>query len=395
MKKVFISTGEVSGDHYGALLASGLKEIDPSITIYGIGGKEMQKSGVDTIFDIKDIEAMGFVEVLSKLTGIYRIIKETSRFIIRNDIDLFIPIDNPDFNFRVIKRLKGLRTKVFYYIPPQVWAWRKKRVFFLKRHVDKTGVIFPFEKDFYSKYGINAVYEGHPLAERYIEGNMDLDKLKDRFMKIKAKEIEFNLAILPGSRETEIDAILPVLIETHRYLKNTFPLIRSHIPVSPNVSREFIMPYISDIENDIILHDNVDEVFAFCDFALIASGTATLQACLYPIPYLLVYKMHKLSFIIAKFFAKLNKAKFIGICNIIADKLIIPEYIQGQASPEKLAEAVESFVSNFEKVKDMIGSFLNIRKTLYRKGSIRLISREIYSMLDKGDISDEALSKVF
>lgn len=391
MKSVFISCGEVSGDRYGAQIAENLINIDPDVKIYGIGGKAMLEAGVELIYNIRDIEAMGFVEVLRKLPVILKIINRVSAFIINNDIDVFAPIDNPDFNFRVIKKIKKSRTAIFYFIPPQIWAWRKNRVNFLKKQVDKMGVIFPFEAEFYAKYGIKAVFSGHPLAERYIGNEFSMDKFEKKYRKIISGETPFNLALLPGSRETEIKAMLPVLLSTHQRLKNHFPTIKSHIPVSPNVDHSLVEHYIKELADDIILHDDVDKAFKSCDFAVIASGTATLQASLYPIPFILVYKMHSLSFLIAKFFARLNKTRFIGITNIILNNAVIPEYIQDEASPENLSEAVFELLADFESLKNMFESFRKLRNILYCKDSISSVSLNLYKMLNHKDLNYESI----
>lgn len=339
----------------------------------------MEKEGAILIADIKDIEAMGAFEIISKIPKILSILKKTIRFIHENDIDIFIPIDNPGFNFRVIKKLSKIRTKVFYFIPPQIWAWRKKRAEFLKKYVNKLGVIFPFEVDFYKDYGINAIYCGHPLAENYPE-NIPLDEavFKQRYKGIADGSECFNLGLMPGSRDSEIKSLLPVLIKTHIKLKERFHNLKSHIPVSPNSSFDIINSYIpDDISDEIILYDNVDDVFDICDFAIIASGTATLQASLYPIPFFIIYKMHSLSYILAKHFVLL---KNIGISNIILNEEIAPEFIQGNADPDILSKRLMEYIDNYEIIYKMMEKFNILKKMLIKKDSMKNMTREIYNM---------------
>lgn len=378
MKSVFISSGEVSGDHYGSAIASHLRELDPSVKIYGIGGKKMKEAGVNLLINIRDIEAIGFIEVLNKLPKLLKAIKKTVSFLKNNKIDIFIPVDNPGFNFRVIKGIRKSPIRVFYFIPPQIWAWRTKRVYFLKKNSHKIGVIFPFEKQFYSRFGIDPVYAGHPLAERYIGNKPDLESLQDKFTKINSNEIPLNLALLPGSRESEIISLLPIMLNTHNLLKRHYPGMRSHIPISPNVNPDLIKGFIRDESKDeILLYDDVDEVFGICDFAVIASGTATLQASLYPIPFIIVYRLQRFSYYIAKFFARL---KYIGITNIILDDYVIPEFIQEDAKPDILSEEISGFLSHYEKIMTMMNSFIKLRKMLYNENSIASITAEIYKM---------------
>lgn len=387
MFKVFISTGEVSGDHYGALISKSLLEIDPNITISGIGGKEMQNAGVKLISNIRDIEAMGAVEVISKIPRILGVLKKTVAYIKENRIDVFLPIDNPGFNFRVIKKISSSNTRVFYFIPPQVWAWRTKRVYFLKEHVDKLAVIFPFEKEFYSKFNIQTIYTGHPLAEAYNNKGPRLSSILDRYKMINDLDTPLNLALLPGSRESEIRALLPVMLQTHIALKKKYRAVISHIAVSPNSDPDYIERFIPcDLREEIKLYGNIDDVFHISDFAIIASGTATLQASLYPVPYVLLYKMHPFSFFLAKYFVKI---KYIGIANIILDRLVAPEFIQGHAKSNLISSKICELIADTSQITAIIKSFHKIKKMLYNKNAMKKIAHDIQKFyLDGLDMED-------
>jgi len=330
-KRVIIIAGEASGDLHGSHLVTAMKRLDSEIEFWGIGGEKMANAGVHLLLSSSDMAVVGLTEVFSKLRTILRAAK-TIKSIIRNERpDLLILIDYPDFNIHVAGTAKKFNTPVLYYISPQVWAWRRGRINKIARRVDRMAVILPFEKDYYRDKPIRVDYVGHPLLD-----GLTGDKVK----RIPSPEVKKDgmfpvVGLVPGSRKEEIRSLLPVMVDAARILKTHYPDIHCVLPVAPGIETQFIQTFIDNSNLKIqLLSGNLPDLLIECDVAMVTSGTATLETAIAEVPMVIVYRMSPISFWVAKTFIKVP---YIGLVNLVAKKAVVPELIQAEGTPERLA----------------------------------------------------------
>ena len=296
----------------------------------------MQKEGVRLIVDAGTISVVGITEVLSKLPTIYRAMTTVKKALSRLKPDLLILIDFPDFNFHVAAAAKKLGIPVLYYISPQIWAWRQNRVKKIKRLVDHMAVILPFEAAFYRKHHVPVTFVGHPLLDRILP-------MVDRQASTTQTKKPI-IGLLPGSREKEVSTLLPVMLEAAKLIRRQLPAVRFVVSCSESIKDDLVMDIVrqhaSRLEIETIKGSVVD-VFRQSQMMVAASGTVTLEAALYGIPMVIVYKVSPLSYWLGK---RLIKVKHIGIVNLIVQKELLPELIQDNASPQTIAETVTAMI---------------------------------------------------
>ncbi len=322
VKKIVLIAGDRSADLYGGLLCEKLKAKFPSLELYSFGGEALAGQSRQVI-NLLSHSVSGLIEVLSSLGSLLRLFKKTVREIERLQPDLVIPIDFPDFNLRLVQKL-GLRFPCFYYISPQVWAWRKGRVEILRRYVKKVVVIFKFEEDFYRQQGIEALYFGHPLLEIIGE------------VKAEAQKV---ISFLPGSRANEVKKHLPAMLKAHWLLKDKLPGYSFRIIRPQNLPEELYVGLSPDMP--VVAHS-----YSFLKesrFIVASSGTATIELAILQVPYVLIYKVNPLTWYIIR---KLVKADFAGMVNILKGKEIVKELLQHQATPENIAQSVLHYLSD-------------------------------------------------
>ncbi len=357
MKKALIIAGEASADLYASNIVKTLKK-KMDIEFYAIGGKKVQEAGAKILYNYKDIAVVGAVEVLSHIGKIFKSIKEIVRWIRENNPDFIIFIDMPDFNFRIIKRVKKFfKGKIIYFISPQVWAWREKRADFLKKNVDDMYVILPFEVDFYKKYNFEVNYLGHPLVD-IVKPSMSKEEFRKRF---GFKEESRIVSIFPGSRKKEIDKHSKVLRDLIEKIKIKYPDIEFAV-VSPN---EYITEEIKDYFNTkrvkIIEGYNYDAIYN--SFIVISkSGTSTLEIAILEKPAIVFYSINKLSYFLGRL---LIKVPYISLPNLILKELVFPEFIQDDFNKDNLFVAFERFIDDtdlfietvekLKKLKNLLG----------------------------------------
>lgn len=329
-RKLLIVSGESSGELYGALLA---KELNQDFELFGIGGKKMAQAGVELIGEIT--HALGFVEVLGKLSKIKETYRVARDFL--KQVDGVVLIDFPDFNLRLAKVAKELKKRVLYYVCPQVWAWRKGRLKEIRECVDLLAVILPFEEALLTKEGVRAKFVGHPIAELLMEElgvkfNSDFSpfelkaKLRENFP-VKDKVI---IALMPGSRPAELKRHCKIIEKVvASFDSRVFHFI---IPIAPNLESEIILrETFSSLRNVTFFHEKSFTALAMADVALIKSGTSTLQATFLQVPFLVIYRVNYLSYLIAK--SLVRGVRHIALPNVVADFLEIdgfriPEFVQ-------------------------------------------------------------------
>jgi lipid-A-disaccharide synthase len=379
MKKVFISVGEASGDMYAAELVKRL----PDFNWYGITGSKLRDLNVKSIQNIENIAVVGITEVLPKYLEIRKTFKKAVEEL-KKDTDTLIVIDFPDFNLRLLEEAKKLNKKTIYFIPPQVWAWRKGRIKKIVEYTDLIISIFPFEKDLYQPYIKNEnqfFFTGHPL--------LDIVKVEETEGSFRKKlNIEKNKTIfglLPGSRDSEIKRNLPIMLETASLLIKDFPNLHFVIPVhktrlelTKEIVKNFNLPINIITEEDFKYPSY--EVMNKAYFSIITSGTATLEASIIGNPFCIVYKTSNLTYFIGKLLVSID---FIGLPNIIAGKEIVKEFIQNDFNSINLYQHIASILKNKSKYENIKEELNNVHNKLGKKGALDRISQKIREFITK------------
>jgi len=333
-KNILIIAGETSADIHGANLVLALKSMDDDLRFFGIGGNRLKENGVEIIQDNKQMSIVGFVEVLKHYFFLKHIFNKIVNFCKNKKPIRAILIDYPGFNLRLAKELKKLNIPITYYISPQVWAWKENRVKIIKDCVDQMLCIFPFEEDWYKLRGVKAKYVGHPFSRIKIVNN----KSRLDFYKKHKIDPSFKiLALMPGSRQQEVNRHLDIMIESAKMIyknNNLIPIIG----LAPNIN-------LPKIETDVIKIevDNPIDVLKNSDVAILSSGTISLEAGLYGIPSIVIYKMNLISWLIAK---NLAKVKFVSMTNILLEKEIFKEFLQNEINTKTISQQILKLLNN-------------------------------------------------
>ena len=368
MKKVFIITGEYSGDIHASKVAKKLYELNPEIEIEGIGGENLKSAGVKLFSDQKKMGAVGI-----SLGIIYNHILLGKRVVdyITKDYkpDLVILTDYGAFNLNVAKFLKKAGIKTYYYIPPQVWASRKWRINTIKKNIDEVLCIFPFEKEMYESYGIKTHYCGHPLVSQ-LPQKADRDKFFEKYGLDKTKKL---VAIFPGSRKFELKQLMKVFVKTAQNLEKLHPDIQFVISHAPNLSDEVFDKYLKETEYKVIKGDN-QALLSVSDALILASGTVALEAALYEIPMIIAYRGPWLFYFI---YLIVRCIKMVSLPNIIAGKIIVPEIIQKDVNTEKITYEIEKILYDNTYRQNYIEELKNIKSLLSDKNSSTEAALEI------------------
>lgn len=371
--KYYIIAGEASGDLHGANLIASLKKKDSRAKIRAWGGNLMKKQGATLVKHYRDLAFMGFVEVLLHLRTILRNLRFCKRDIMRFKPDAIILIDYPGFNMKIAKFAHKHGIKVYYYISPQVWAWKKRRVHTIKEVVDKMLVILPFEKDFYDEYRVDAHFVGHPLLDelskvRYINKNnfVRQNKLNSK------KEI---IALLPGSRKQEVGRMLEVMLK----VVDKFPEYQFVIGCAPSLPEEYYKSLIGNANVQLVFNKTY-QLLQVASAALVTSGTATLETALFYVPEVVCYKGNKISYLIAK---NLIKVKYISLVNLIMDKPVVKELIQNDLTPENVEAELKQLLTNHKVQRQLLDDYEDLRYKLGNAGASNNAATIIFDDLNK------------
>ncbi|MCJ2165828.1 MULTISPECIES: lipid-A-disaccharide synthase [unclassified Pseudodesulfovibrio] len=343
---IWFSVGEASGDLHGAELMKGFRTLDTSATFTGMGGPAMKAQGLDIRYSMKLISLVGITEILGGLPRILKLLGKIKRELAAVRPRAVILVDCPEFNFRIAKIAKKLGIPVYYYISPQIWAWRSGRANFLREHVRKVICILPFEKDFYKRYDMNVEYVGHPLMDV-----LPLEKLDQLPVQ------ENRIGLLPGSRTKEVTTLLPVFAETAKLLKARHSDLKYVLVRAPGMDESLLRSlWPEDIPVEFVAPDTRYETFRSCKFIMAASGTVTLETALIGTPVLVAYRVSFLSMLVAK---ALVNVDYISLPNLILGKEIYPEHIQGNANPVTLFKTAGAWLDDptaYETVKNELAS---------------------------------------
>ncbi len=353
--------GETSGDLLAGLLLGGLKARWPGLRCAGIGGPRMIEHGFDAWWPSERLAVRGYVEVLRHYRGLVRVRDAVGDRLLRERPDAFIGIDAPDFNLGLEARLKAGGIKSIHFVSPSIWAWRGKRIDKIGRSVDHMLCLFPFEPALYAKAGIAASYVGHPLADAI---PLDVPRAASR-QALGLGEGDVVVALLPGSRRSEIQYIAPRLLQAAALLAQRRPQIRFVLPVAPGL-RALVEPLVAQAAPGAgirLLDGRSHAALAACDLTLIASGTATLEAALFKRPMVIAYYMHPLSWQIMK---RMRYQPWVGLPNILLEDFAVPELIQSDATPERLADAAIAFLDDPARCAALARRFDTLHRELRR-----------------------------
>ncbi|RLD36927.1 MAG: lipid-A-disaccharide synthase [Bacteroidetes bacterium] len=368
--KYYIIAGEASGDLHASNLIRALKKQDADADIRAWGGDLMEEQGVKLVKHYRDLAFMGFVEVLFNLRTIFKNIRFCKKDILEWKPDVLILVDYPGFNLRIAEFAHKKGLKVIYYISPQVWAWKKSRVYAIKKHVDKMLVILPFEKDFYADYGYPVEFVGHPLLDAL---PTELSS-KELFIKENALSDKPIIALLPGSRKQEIRKMLKIMLG----VIDSFSTYQFVIAGAPSIDESFYNEIIG--KRDVaFVKNNTQELLLASTAALVTSGTATLETALLNIPEVVCYKGSNISYQIAK---RLVDIKYISLVNLIMDKEVVKELIQGELTSGSLKLELNKILPNAERRKRVIADYQKLKLRLGKGGASAKAASSIIRFLN-------------
>jgi lipid-A-disaccharide synthase len=337
MVKIFLSAGEASGDHYGALLMEELSQLAPQAEFFGLGGTRMAAAGMRRVVRAEDVAEMGITEVILHMPKVYREYRRLKASLRTERPDLAILIDFPDVNLSLAAELRRLKIPVVYFVSPQLWAWKKWRLTGVKRNVTRMLVIFPFEEAFYRAHGVDAVFVGHPLA--------DLDPpnvTREAFARENALDAsKFWVGLLPGSRTRELDANLPPMLEAARLLGPGYEYL---LPVAPTLKDSQVEAYAAGVNGVVVrlVHD-ARAVLQHARASIVASGTATVEAALIGNPFIVVYRVSRITYAVAQ---RVVRVAHVGMVNLIAGRRIVPELIQHDFTASKVVDQLRPLLEN-------------------------------------------------
>jgi len=374
MKKIFVVTGEPSGDKLASTVISKLMQSNPDIEYSCVGGTHLSSLGIKSIFELKEITYIGFTSVLLNIFKIRNRINNTVDAIIKFNPDILFSVDSPDFTLRVSERVKKINNKIktVHYVAPQVWAWREGRVKKFKKFVDHMLLLFNFEKKYFDKGNITNTFVGHPLLENKNKSKTDLSNVISKDKKI--------ISIFAGSRSSELNLLLPILIEFIKLMNEKFKeylFVFHATKQNKNVINEKLKN-INLSNTEVISDESIkSQILSNSVFAVSKSGTVSLEICNAKVPFIIIYKMNFLNFMIVKLLVKI---KYVNIINIISNKEVIPELLQKECNAKEIFNSVVYFLRNPELINKQIN---DCKKTLNEIRSKSSSTTEASSVLAK------------
>jgi len=375
-KKILVVAGEASGDLHGALLMEAIRSLQPETLFFGVGGEEMERMGLRILYRAQSLSVVGITEVLFRAGSLLGALRTLRSFLERENPELVILIDFPDFNFRVARMAHRRGIPVLYYISPQVWAWRTGRVKQLARWVRKMIVLFPFEVPIYERAGVDVTWVGHPL----------LDRVKPTFSKEEAckrfglEPEERTVGLLPGSRVHEVKRLLPRLLGAARLMKEELPKLQFVIPRASGIPEEMISKEIEAGAISVrVVERHPYDAMNLCDLLVTASGTATLEGAILGKPMVIVYRVSKLSYWIGR---ALIRVEHIGLVNLISGRRVAPELIQEEASPERIAEEGLRILRDPRLYGEMSEAMTKVREALGPPGAAKRAGQIVCRLLE-------------
>lgn len=377
-RNVLIVAGEASGDLHGSNLVKAVQRLDSRIRFFGIGGEKMAEAGVEILVPASRLAVVGISEVLAKLFSIAGARFKLNGLLKTKTPDLLILIDYPGFNLRLAQKAKEYGLKVLYYISPQIWAWRRGRLKRMSKVVDRLALILPFEKECYHNSGLEVEYVGHPLLDHLVPATPPEDGTGDDQPPAGRPVI----GLLPGSRSQEIKKLLPVMIKALEIVSGHYPDMKMVLPMSTVLNDdlvELVRRFLKESSLEIrIIRQDLHRALPGCDLAVVASGTATLETAIMEIPMIIVYRVSLLSSWIGKM---VIKVPYIGLVNLVAGEEVVPEFLQKDVTPSKLANEMLSLLQDGQRKTDMVGGLKMVKEKLGGPGASERTARIALEMI--------------
>ena len=361
-KRILIVSGEPSGDLHASNLVSNLKALKPGLEFFGMGGRLSKNAGVEIDYDITAMALVGLAEVLKNIITVGKVFRGLLKKVDERPVDLAILVDYPGFNLRLAGELKKRGIPVIYYISPQVWAWGRDRVKIIKKCVKKILVFFKFEEELYKTCGVDAGFVGHPLLDIVKVTAAKEDTLKKYSLDGKKRTV----ALLPGSRSLEVKALLPVMASAARLISKNIKDVQFVVSKHPGLPSGLYEDAIGDNNEIKMVEGNTYNMLNASDFAVVASGTATLETAIIGTPLIIVYRANLITYIL---YHMVKTTRFLGLVNIIADKEVAPELLQYDMTPENIAGAVTERLSDGKKLAAMRDDLKSVASTLGSPGA--------------------------
>ncbi|HEC74055.1 MAG TPA: lipid-A-disaccharide synthase [Methylophaga aminisulfidivorans] len=342
-RRIFVVAGEASGDAHAGRMLSALRQQRPDIEVAGIGGDTMRQAGVNIVTDFSELAVMGLVEVLKRYRHIKGVFNQTVDYLKAEKPDLLVLVDYPGFNLKLAKKAHQLGIPVVYYISPKVWAWRAGRIKDIKKYVDTMLVLFPFEQDIYEDAGVAVSCVGHPLVDA-VHSSMSQEEAKRHFDLDASSKV---LGLFPGSRRSEVQALLPTMLAAAEKIQQSFPETQIVLPLAPGLQANLLNEMLASSSANVrVVSGGFYDLIKACDGIVAASGTVTLEIALMGVPHLIGYRVAPISYMIL---SRLVKIPYVGLCNIVTGKNIITELLQDQMTVDELVPHLKTFLTQKHK----------------------------------------------
>jgi lipid-A-disaccharide synthase len=372
---IVVITGEASGDAHAGRMIAELKQIAPDVTVKGIGGENMRSAGAEIIVDFSELAVMGLVEVLKRYRYIKKIFNQIVALLKVDRPDLLVLVDYPGFNLKLAKVAKKLGIPVLYYISPKVWAWRKGRVKTIRKVVDHIAVLFPFEVSIYEQAGVPVTCVGHPLVDA-VQRTLTIEQAKAKFDLDPEHRV---VGLFPGSRRSEVEALLPIMIEAAEQIHHHHYDVSIVLPLAPGLDVEVLKPILKKTKLPIkVVVGDFYELTSACDAIVAASGTVTLEIALLGAPHLIIYRVAPMTYRILK---QLVKIPYVGLCNIVTKKSLILELLQDDVTAERLEKELSRLLTQVNSKDAAEDIRQQVLTALGPTGGAQNIAKQVLTML--------------
>lgn len=375
-KNIVVITGEASGDAHAGRMISELKQLRPDITVRGIGGDNMRAAGAEIMVDFSELAVMGIVEVLKRYRQIKDIFNQLVAELKTNKPDLLVLVDYPGFNLKLAKQAKKLGIPVLYYISPKVWAWRAGRVKTIKQYVDKMAVLFPFEVPIYQNAGVPVTCVGHPLVDA-VKNTLTTKQAK---IKMGLKLNRRVIGLFPGSRRSEIDNLLPLMLDAAERVQQGNANVDVVLPLAPGIDEAYLNTILAKSAVPVkVVNEQFYELTAACDAIVAASGTVTLEIALLAVPHFITYRVSPISYHILR---RLIKIPYVGLCNIVTGKPVVLELLQNEVTVERLETELTALLTEPNSKAKAEKIHKQVLTALGPSGGAHNAAQEVLNMLD-------------
>lgn len=375
--KIMLSVGEASGDLHGATVANALKLLQPDIELFGMGGKAMAAAGVSIVYDIAGLGVIGFVEVVKNLGKLFALRDNLAALMDKEQPDALVVIDYPDFNMRLAKIAKQKGIPVISYISPSAWAWRRGRARDVAGIVNKVAAIFPFEAEVYREAGADVTFVGHPLVD-IVRPALSQEEAYRHF---NARPDLPLVVLLPGSRQQEIDTLLPVMLNACELIVEKLPGCQFYLPVASTISREMLQTMLAVCTVKVTLtSEHPYDLMGLADAAVAASGTATLETSLMGTPTVILYRMATLTYWLGKLLVKIPD---IGLPNIVAGRRIVPELLQAAVTPDAIATETVRLIADQAVRTQVLADLAEVKAKLGETGAVNRVAEVILAVASR------------